>query len=299
HLRAETHGMQEVVGSTPIGFASPFARPDRYLALAQLNHGLGRRRPPALISQGSVRVVPNACGSCHPSLHFGEATTHMGAPLSTVALAIALSGCLPKPVPDDQAAAMQAGLDAFYTRHDPQAAAIEFQKVLAANPTHYGATFQLAAALDAAGRSDEARPLWEKMRALAESSGDQQTAAPARAKLGPPPVPTEETLMRAGLDALYQRHDPAAAAAEFQQVLANNPTLYGATFQLAVALDAAGQPKEARPYWEKALAMAQRYADTETADRARARLAAPDVPSNGAASWKGAPECGGVRGGSC
>jgi len=204
----------------------------------------------------------------------------MGAPLLTVALAIALGGCLPKPVPDDQAAAMQAGLDAFYTRHDPQAAAIEFQKVLAVNPTHYGATFQLAAALDAAGRSDEARPLWEKMLALAESSGDQQTAATARAKLGPPPGATEETLMRAGLDALYQRHDPTTAAAEFQQVLANNPTHYGATFQLAAALDAAGQAKEARPYWEKALAMAQRYADTETADRARARLAAPDVPSN-------------------
>jgi tetratricopeptide (TPR) repeat protein len=144
----------------------------------------------------------------------------MGAPLLTVALAIALGGCSPKPVAEDQAAAMQAGLDAFYTRHDPQAAVPEFQKVLAANPSHYGATFQLAAALDAAGRSDEARPLWEKMLTLAESSGDQQTAATTRTKLGQPPVATEETLMRAGLDALYQRHDPTGAAAKFQQVLA-------------------------------------------------------------------------------
>ena len=204
----------------------------------------------------------------------------MGASILAVALAIALGGCSPKPVAEDQAAAMQTGLDAFYTRHDPQAAVPEFQKVLAANPSHYGATFQLAAALDAAGRSDEARPLWEKMLALAESSGDQQTAATARAKLSQPPVATEETLMRAGLDALYQRHDPTGAAAEFQQVLAKNPTHYGATFQLAAALDAAGRPQEARPYWEKALAMAQRYADTETADRARARLAAPEVPSD-------------------
>jgi Tfp pilus assembly protein PilF len=204
----------------------------------------------------------------------------MGASILAVALAIALGGCSPKPVAEDQAAAMQAGLDAFYTRHDPQAAVPEFQKVLAANPSHYGATFQLAAALDAAGRSDEARPLWEKMLALAESSGDQQTAATARAKLSQPPVATEETLMRAGLDALYQRHDPTGATAEFQQVLAKNPTHYGATFQLAAALDAAGRPQEARPYWEKALAMAQRYADTETADRARARLAAPEVPSD-------------------
>jgi Tfp pilus assembly protein PilF len=204
----------------------------------------------------------------------------MGASILAVALAIALGGCSPKPVAEDQAAAMQAGLDAFYTRHDPQAAVPEFQKVLAANPSHYGATFQLAAALDAAGRSDEARPLWEKMLTLAESSGDQQTAATARTKLGQPPVATEETLMRAGLDALYQRHDPTGAAAEFQQVLAKNPMHYGATFQLAAALDAAGRPQEARPYWEKALAMAQRYADTETADRARARLGAPEVPSD-------------------
>src|SRR5262249_43357208 len=186
-------------------------------------------------------------------------TTHMDASILAVALAIALGGCSPKPVAEDQVAAMQAGLDAFYTRHDPQAAVPKFQKVLAANPSHYGATFQLAAALDAAGRSDEARPLWEKMLALAESSGDQQTAAPARPKLSQPPVATEETLMRAGLDALYQRHDPTGATAEFQQVLAKNPTHYGATFQLAAALDAAGRQQEARPYWEKALAMAQRY----------------------------------------
>jgi tetratricopeptide (TPR) repeat protein len=197
---------------------------------------------------------------------------HMGAPLLTVALAIALGGCLPKPVPDDQAEAMQAGLDALYTRHDPQAATAEFQKVLAANPTHYGATYQLAAALEAAGRRDEARPLWEKTLALAESYGDQQTAATARAKLSQPPVETEETIMRAGLDALYQRHDPAVAAAEFQKVLANNPTHYGATFQLASALDAAGKRAEARPLWKKMLDMAVAVNDTATADTARARL---------------------------
>jgi tetratricopeptide (TPR) repeat protein len=198
---------------------------------------------------------------------------HMGAPLAIVALAIALGGCSSKPAVDDQAASMQAGLDALYTQRDPQAAAIEFRKVLSANPTHYGATYQLAAALDAAGRQDEARPLWEKMLALAESSGDGQTAAAVRQRLGQAPAETEETIMGAGLDALYQRRDPTAAAAEFQKVLANNPNHYGATFQLAAALDAAGRPKEARPYWENVLAMAQRYSDADTANRARGRLA--------------------------
>jgi hypothetical protein len=56
--------------------------------------------------------------------------------------------------------------------------------------------------------------------------------------------------MRAALDALYQRHDPTGAAAEFQQVLAENPTHHGATFQLAAALDAAGKRAEARPLWK-------------------------------------------------
>jgi Tfp pilus assembly protein PilF len=195
-----------------------------------------------------------------------------------VALAIALAGCSPEPPTDDQAA-MSAGLDALYTRHDPDAAAIEFRKVLAANPNDYGATYQLAAALDAGGRQDEARPLWEKMLAFAEAAGDQQTAATARARLGQPPVETEESIMAAGLDALYQRRDPTAAVAEFQKLLARNPTHYGATFQLAAAFDAAGRPEEARPYWEKALAMAQGYADAPTAEKARARLAAPGVVS--------------------
>ena len=122
---------------------------------------------------------------------------HMGVPLAIVAFAIALGGCSSKPAVEDQAASMQAGLDALYTQRDPQAAAIEFRKVLSANPTHYGATYQLAAALDAAGRQDEARPLWERMLALAESSGDQRTAASVRARLGQPPVETEETIMPA------------------------------------------------------------------------------------------------------
>src|SRR4029453_4628387 len=175
----------------------------------------------------------------------------MSVPLTIVALAIALAGCSPKPATDEQVAVMQAGLDALYTRSDPDAAATQFRKVLAANPTHYGATYQLATALDAAGRHDEARSHWERMLALAEGSGDQQTVAAARARLSHRPVETEESNMGDGLDALYQRRDPVAAVAEFQKVLARNSTHYGATFQLAAALDAAGRPGEAAPFWGK------------------------------------------------
>ena len=49
-------------------------------------------------------------------------------------------------------------------------------------------------------------------------------------------------------------------------------SLYGATFQLATALDAAGKRAEARPLWEKMLEMAEASKDMDTADKARARL---------------------------
>jgi tetratricopeptide repeat protein len=52
-----------------------------------------------------------------------------------------------------------------------------------------------------------------------------------------------QAAMRAGLDALYQRNDPAAAVARFREVLARNPTHYGATLQLAKALDRSGCPE--------------------------------------------------------
>jgi cytochrome c-type biogenesis protein CcmH/NrfG len=108
---------------------------------------------------------------------------------------------------------------------------------------------------------------------MAQRYADTETADRARARLAAPEVPSDEALMRHGLDALYTQHDPAAAAAEFRQVLARNPTHYGATFQLAAALDAAGKRAEARPLWKKMLDMSVAVNDTETANAARARLA--------------------------
>jgi len=163
-------------------------------------------------------------------------------------------------------------VNSLRTRNDPEEAAGLFRKVLEHNPTHYGATFQLAAALDAAGRPSEARPVWEKVLAMAEGYRDAETAAAARARLARTDVVSEEAMMKVGLAALYERHDPAAAAAAFRKVLERNPSHYGATFQLASALDAAGKRSEARPVWEKVLAMAERYDDRATAATARARL---------------------------
>jgi tetratricopeptide (TPR) repeat protein len=134
---------------------------------------------------------------------------------------------------DDEASLMTAGLAALQTGK-PEEAVGFFRKVLGRNPTHYGATFQLAAALDLAGQPGDARPLWEKVLGMAQGYGDKQTADTARARLARPDVLSEEALMSAGLDALYKRRDPAAAATVFRSVLDRNPTHYGATFQLAM-----------------------------------------------------------------
>jgi len=82
-----------------------------------------------------------------------------------------------------------------------------------------------------------------------------------------------QTLMLAGLDALYQRNDPADAVVRFRQVLERNAAHYGATLQLAKALDRAEKPDEAVVEWKKILGMAEAVHDVETARTARARLA--------------------------
>src|SRR5262249_707948 len=80
----------------------------------------------------------------------------------------------------------------------------------------------------------------------------------------PTAAETDEALMKAGLDALYTRNDPEAAAAQFREALAQKPTHYGATFQLGMALDRAGKPAKALPLWEKVLRMANGYNDRAT-----------------------------------
>src|SRR5262249_26870728 len=54
-----------------------------------------------------------------------------------------------------------------------------------------------------------------------------------------------DAVMKSGLDLLYMRNNPAGAVPLFRRVLVLNPTHYGATYQLAVALDRSGQPGEA------------------------------------------------------
>ena len=75
-----------------------------------------------------------------------------------------------------------------------------FRRVLERNATHYGATFQLASALDAAGKGAEARPLWKKMLHMSVAAKDTKTADTARAWLAQRALHVSVAPPRAGGD---------------------------------------------------------------------------------------------------
>ena len=179
----------------------------------------------------------------------------------------------PAPAADDPA--MSRGLDQLYKANAPAAAVASFRDVLNRNPTHYGATFQLAKALDVAGQPDSARVWWTKFSSMAEAIKDTQSLAVTTARLAQPDTVSQAAMMQAGLDLLFRagNPDPVGAADKFRMLLTRNPTHYGAHFQLARALDFAGQPAEARQWWSKVLKLATDIKDQTTADTAKARLA--------------------------
>jgi Tfp pilus assembly protein PilF len=75
------------------------------------------------------------------------------------------------------------GLNLLYKQNDAPGATEQFRKVLEKNPKHYGAHFQIARALDKAGKPDEARPHWQTVLTMATAIKDQSTADTARARL--------------------------------------------------------------------------------------------------------------------
>ncbi|HUE30880.1 MAG TPA: tetratricopeptide repeat protein, partial [Verrucomicrobiae bacterium] len=135
-------------------------------------------------------------------------------------------------------------------------------------PDYARAHLLLGNVLAKSGRTEEAAAAYQRAAAL-----DPRDSAPrlalARLTGG---ADQDERLMSAGLDALRAQHDPERAGALFREVLAHTPTHYGATYQLAAALDAAGRPSEARPVWEKMLAMAEAAQDEGTVRAVRQRL---------------------------
>jgi hypothetical protein len=139
---------------------------------------------------------------------------------------------------------MKDGLRMRYEEHAPARAAARFRKVLELNPTHFGAAYQLAAALDAAGRAFEARLVWETVEARAAELGEVTYVAMAQERL-------RGHSMQAGRRAL-EAGKPALAIAHFQRVLDARPENRHALVQMSRALELAGRADEARAMWHKA-----------------------------------------------
>ena len=167
---------------------------------------------------------------------------------------------------------MAKGTDLLYQKGDPLAAEQVFRQVLEHNANHYGAHYQLAVAVDRAGRPTEARPMWQDVLKRAQAVNDSETIRAAVPRLAAPDTVGSNQLMIIGLDLLYAKNNPSAAADEFRKVLALKPQHYGATYQLAKSLDMAGKHGEAKPLWTKMVSMAEAVNDKTTADTARARL---------------------------
>ena len=78
---------------------------------------------------------------------------------------------------------VEQGVALLYQRNDPVGAAAAFRKVLELNPTHYGATYQLAKTLSWTGQSADARPLWERVLQMSVALRDTTSERIARAML--------------------------------------------------------------------------------------------------------------------
>lgn len=171
----------------------------------------------------------------------------------------------------EEAKAMEAGVQALYRERDPARAVEAFARLLQKNPNHYGANFQLAMALEQANRTEEAVGRWARVRDLAVAAKDPATEKTAREHLDA----AVAALMQNGLALLYEKKLPAEAAQAFQRVLSLVPSHYGATYQLAVALDRAGQEEAALKAWAQVVPLAESFADAATLAAARARLVTP------------------------
>lgn len=85
--------------------------------------------------------------------------------------------------PTDADTVMHAGLLYAWRLRDPSRAVERFRRVLVLAPTHYGAHYQLAVALLADGRRDEAGVAWRQFLPMARAIGDTASIAGAPAEL--------------------------------------------------------------------------------------------------------------------
>lgn len=197
--------------------------------------------------------------------------------LAALAILVTTAGCgngadRDQPQADSATTLMDQGLALLHQKNDPVGAQESFRNVIRRNPTHYGAHYQLAVALDRGGQPAQARIAWEEMRKLAEAIRDTATLRTVQRRLASPDTASPDAMMNLGLHYLYKQSDASSAAQQFRNVIAKVPTHYGATYQLAKSLDLMGQRDQATPYWRKVLGMATQYRDERTIQQARERL---------------------------
>jgi Tfp pilus assembly protein PilF len=197
-------------------------------------------------------------------------------------IVVSFAACAPAPDPVEDAS-VPPPADAFdpmaealnkMQQGDGLAAAENLKILLAANPEHYGATYQIARALDMAGVPTEARTYWEKARVKAEQFQDTASLAYIQERLARPDTLSDEQRMTRGVDLIYRLNDPAGAAVLIREVVQRNPTHYGAHFQLATALERSGNAAESRQWWQKFERLAVAIGDSANLAVAREKLAA-------------------------
>ena len=171
-----------------------------------------------------------------------------------------------------QAALMDSGLVALNTSGQQARAESLFRRVIAENGTHYGAHYQLAVALTRQQKNTDAAVEWRSMASAAEAIGDTATARTAHEQLALVDADGQARRMAEGLASLA-KGDVSGAIDKFRAVSTENPSHYGAHYQLAAALERAGRHAEARPLWEKVLGMSVAYRDAQTEAIARRNLA--------------------------
>jgi tetratricopeptide (TPR) repeat protein len=161
-------------------------------------------------------------------------------------------------------------------QRDFAAARDDFLRALPLSLQRYRVARGLAMAYAGLGWPDSSATHVDRMRSLdpAAAERDVPPILTAIATSRPAPraaAPQDTALMRQGLE-LLRVGTAEDAARVFQRVLAANPTHYGATYQLAVALDLSGRRDQARDVWLTVLGMATQYRDTAVMRRARDRL---------------------------
>lgn len=139
---------------------------------------------------------------------------------------------------------MALGLHLLHKRRRFRPAIGAFLAVLASNPHHYGALFQLAKALDAEKRGASALAVWTQVLTLANAGKDRFTAKVAQSRVKALSVEHRAMApdMKLGLKLHYQDRKYLVACVVYALFLRSWPQHYGARFQLAKAADLARFP---------------------------------------------------------